>query len=204
MGKTCEILKPNRHSQSRVVKAAPPTREREKAGGRQHHKKKGRGGERSTTQNNEEKQHPHHGRKARATTTLLYLSYSFTFYPSYPLTLVLFFKPFFTFFLIFLCFFVFSLFDRISRLFVPVHDIHRARTQATMHCTSWRSDGSPSCLGGSSHVLGQNPQYTRAHFGGEAVGCSRALQHTTMCPRTRNTITTKREAIEAKTDFELP
>ena len=30
---------------------------------------------------------------------------------------------------------------------------------------SWRSDGSPSCLGGSS-------QLTRAHFGGKAMGCS--------------------------------
>ena len=38
---------------------------------------------------------------------------------------------------------------------------------------------------------GQNPQYTRAaHFGGKAVGCSLALQHTTMSPRKRNTITT--------------
>ena len=36
----------------------------------------------------------------------------------------------------------------------------------------------------------QNPQYTRAHFGGEAVGCSPTPQHTTMSPRKRNTITT--------------
>ena len=40
---------------------------------------------------------------------------------------------------------------RISRLKVPSNDINRARTQATKHRTSWRSDGSPSCLGGSSH-----------------------------------------------------
>ena len=35
----------------------------------------------------------------------------------------------------------------------PHDDIHRARarTQATTHCTSWRSDGPPSCLGVSSH-----------------------------------------------------
>ena len=40
----------------------------------------------------------------------------------------------------------------------------------------------------------QNPQYTRAHFGGEAVGCSLALHDTTpMSPRKRNTMTTKRD-----------
>ena len=38
--------------------------------------------------------------------------------------------------------------------------------------------------------LSQNPQYTRAHFGGEAAGCSPTPQHTTMCPIKRNTITT--------------
>ena len=31
------------------------------------------------------------------------------------------------------------------------HDIHRAQALATTQCTSWRFDGSPSCLGGSSH-----------------------------------------------------
>ena len=38
--------------------------------------------------------------------------------------------------------------------------------------TSWRSDGSPSCLDGSITRVGrgQNPQYTGAHFGGEAIG----------------------------------
>ena len=40
---------------------------------------------------------------------------------------------------------------------------------------------------------GQNPQYTRAHLGGEAVGCSPTPQHTTMSPEKRNTITTKFE-----------
>ena len=65
--------------------------------------------------------------------------------------------------------------------------------------TSWRSDGSPSCLGGSSRVgHRQNPQYTRAHFGGEAVGGSLALQHTTMSPRKRNTITIKKERKKKK------
>ena len=34
-------------------------------------------------------------------------------------------------------------------------------------------------------------QYTRAHFGGEAVGCAPTPQHTTMSPRKRNTITTE-------------
>ena len=43
----------------------------------------------------------------------------------------------------------------------------------------------PACVG-----PGQNPQYTRAHFGGEAVGCSPTPQHTTMSPRKRATITT--------------
>ena len=37
---------------------------------------------------------------------------------------------------------------------------------------------------------GQNPRYTRAHFGGKVVGCSQALQLTPMCPRKRNTTTT--------------
>ena len=71
------------------------------------------------------------------------------------------------------------------------HDNNNHRTSKHAS-TSWRSDGSPSCLGGSSHGWGpgQNPQYTRAHFGGEDVGCSLALQHTTMSPRKRNTITT--------------
>ena len=30
------------------------------------------------------------------------------------------------------------------------HDIHRAQALATMQCKSWRCDGPPSCLGGSS------------------------------------------------------
>ena len=38
--------------------------------------------------------------------------------------------------------------------------------------------------------VGPNPQHTRDHFVGEAVGCSLALQHTTMSQRKRNTITT--------------
>ena len=40
---------------------------------------------------------------------------------------------------------------------------------------------------------GQNPQYNRAHFGEEAVGCSPTPQHTTMSPRKRSTITTRRD-----------
>ena len=64
--------------------------------------------------------------------------------------------------------------------------------QANTQARAGASGDSPSCLGGSSHGVGpgQNPQYTRAHFGGKAVGCSLALQHTTMSPRKRNTITT--------------
>ena len=34
----------------------------------------------------------------------------------------------------------------------------------------------------------------RAHFGGEAVGCSPTPQHTTMSPRKRNTIRTKKNS----------
>ena len=50
---------------------------------------------------------------------------------------------------------------------------------------------------------GQNPQYTRAHFGGQAVGCSPTPQHTTMSPRKRNTITTKiqNKYVDTKNQF---
>ena len=49
---------------------------------------------------------------------------------------------------------------------------HRTSKHAS---TSWRSDGSPSCLGGSSHGwVPVKTQCTRAHFGGEALGCSLA------------------------------
>ena len=77
---------------------------------------------------------------------------------------------------------------------------HDNNNHCTSTSTSWRSDGPPSCLGGSSHgwVPSQNPQYTRAHFGVEAVGCSLAFQHTTMSPRKRNTITTTREHVASK------
>ena len=51
------------------------------------------------------------------------------------------------------------------------HDNNNHRTSKHAS-TSWRSDG-------SRVGPGQNPLYTRAHFGGEAVGCSLALQHTT-------------------------
>ena len=70
------------------------------------------------------------------------------------------------------------------------HDNNNHRT--SKHASkSWRSDGSPSCLGGVITRVGpgQNPQYTRALFGGEAVGCSPTSKHTTMSPRKRNTIT---------------
>ena len=79
-----------------------------------------------------------------------------------------------------ICFsFFLLLFDRISRLKVPSNDINRARTQATMHCTSWRSDGSPSCLGGSSHWwVPVNTHSTPVPFRREAVGGSAQTHNT--------------------------
>ena len=67
---------------------------------------------------------------------------------------------------------------------------HRTSIHAS---TSWRSDGSPSCLGGSSH--GWVPVNTHSipvptSVGRLWVACSLALQHTTMSPRKRNTTTT--------------
>ena len=87
---------------------------------------------------------------------------------------------------------MFSFFVRYRNLTTTIsHDNNNHRT--SKHASkSWTSDGPPSCLGGSSHgwVPVKNPQYIRAHFGGEAVGCSPTPQHTTMSPRQRNTITT--------------
>ena len=68
------------------------------------------------------------------------------------------------------------------------HDNNNNHRTSKHASKSWRSDDSPSCLRGSGP--GQNPQYTRAHFGGEAVGGSPTPQHSTMSPRKRNTITT--------------
>ena len=137
------------------MKAAPPTREREKAGGRQHHKKKGRGGERSTTQNNEEKQHPHHGRKARATATLLYLSYSFTFYPSYPLTLLLFF--FSNRFSHFSSFFFVSLFF----LFLIEY-----RAFLYPYTTSTEHEPKQQCTARAGALMAHHPAWVSHHTGG--------------------------------------
>ena len=70
------------------------------------------------------------------------------------------------------------------------HDNNNHRT--SKHASkSWRSDGLPSFPGWVITRVGpgQNPQHTRAHFGGEAVGCAPTPRHTTMSPRKRNTIT---------------
>ena len=61
-------------------------------------------------------------------------------------------------------------------------------TQATTNCTSWRSDGSPSCLGGSSHrwVPGHHTHSTPVPLRRESVGGSAQTHNTrqrqTMCP----------------------
>ena len=66
-----------------------------------------------------------------------------------------------------------------SRLLVPLHDIHRARIQATTHCTSWRSDGSPPCLGESSHRwVPVNTHSTPVPLRREAVGGSAQTHNT--------------------------
>ena len=55
----------------------------------------------------------------------------------------------------------------------PYTPSHRARTQATTHCTSWRSDDSPPCLGGSSHRwVPVNTHSTPVPLRREAVGGS--------------------------------
>ena len=58
------------------------------------------------------------------------------------------------------------------------HDNNNHRTSKHAS-TSWRSDGPPFCLGGSSHgwVPVKTHSTTRAHFGGEAVGCSPTPRH---------------------------
>ena len=70
------------------------------------------------------------------------------------------------------------------------HDNNNHRT--SKHASkSWRSGGSPSCLGGSSH--GWVPVKTHSTPVPTSVGrlgCSLAPQHTPMSPRKRNTITT--------------
>ena len=69
------------------------------------------------------------------------------------------------------------------------HDNNNHRTSKHAS-TSRSSDGSPSCLGGSSNTRvgpGQNPQCTRAHFGGEAVGCSTSsTTHNNESKKTQN------------------
>ena len=62
-----------------------------------------------------------------------------------------------------------------SRLKVP----QTTSTRATMHCTSWRSDGSPSCLGGSSHWwVPVNTHSTPVPLRREAVGGSAQIHNT--------------------------
>ena len=76
------------------------------------------------------------------------------------------------------------------------HDNNNHRTSKHAS-TSWRFDGSPSCLGGSSQGEGggevvpvkthSTPVPTSVE---KAVGWSLALQHTTMSPRKHNTLPT--------------
>ena len=99
-----------------------------------------------------------------------------------------FFYLFFIFFICYLCtwnvlFIIFkknhsTVFVRYTSLTTTIsHDNNNHRTSKHAS-TSWRSDGSPSCPdGGVTRVgPGQNPQYTRALFGGEAVVAEQVLR----------------------------
>ena len=66
-----------------------------------------------------------------------------------------------------------------------------ATAEATTQCTSWRTDGSPPCLGITRVGPGQHPQYTRADYGQEAVGGSQPHKHN----KYRKTIPNKNSVI---------
>ena len=60
-----------------------------------------------------------------------------------------------------------------SLLTRPPQSKTTTQARATTQSTGWRSDGSPSCLGGS--VISRVGQYTRAWYAREAVGGSTTL-----------------------------
>ena len=104
-----------------------------------------------------------------------FFSFSFLFFSFF---FFFFFSFFLFFFLSFFSFFFFLFSFLIEYRALPSNDINRARTQATMHCTSWRSDGSPSCLGGSSHRwVPVNTHSTPVPLRREAVGGSTTTTH---------------------------